>query len=382
VVVEDGMEGLTIARLASRMNASVGAIYRYFPSKEALIVGLQEMAIADFHTFLETRLAATDRLLEGVTSPVRALGRLMVAFRAYIDHARASPRPHRLVDTFLSFPEAILSDSEARAVNDRLLTPILDSFAALLAEASAVGAIEPADDVQRTHVAWAFAHGLDHFHKRDRISPEPLKLEALLPIARTALLRGFGARTELLAQAEKLVAPCALGARHRPFSVRADDELPPQVGPGERLEARAIAGERLEPVHAGAGLHDVQAGGVDVGVGREGHDPVGLDAREEALGRQAGRDQAERVAHLVRQDGGQGERAELHEEVVELAAVAVVVEIGDVLGGEVSADEGRVVRAGAEGDTADGGPQIGDEQHAEGIAQDRAGERRRPDAKA
>jgi AcrR family transcriptional regulator len=207
VVVEDGMEGLTIARLASRMNASVGAIYRYFPSKEALIVGLQEMAIADFHTFLETRLAATDRLLEGVTSPVRALGRLMVAFRAYIDHARASPRPHRLVDTFLSFPEAILSDSEARAVNDRLLTPILDSFAALLAEASAVGAIEPADDVQRTHVAWAFAHGLDHFHKRDRISPEPLKLEALLPIARTALLRGFGARTELLAQAEKLVAP-------------------------------------------------------------------------------------------------------------------------------------------------------------------------------
>lgn len=207
LVVEDGMEGLTIARLATRMSASVGAIYRYFPSKEALIVGLQEMAIADFHTFLEARLAATDRVFAGSPLPVRALGRLMVAFRAYIDHARASPRPHRLVDTFLSFPEAILSDSEARAVNDRLLTPILDAFAALLAQAAAVGAIEAADDVQRTHVAWAFAHGLDHFHKRDRISPEPLKLEALLPIARNALLRGFGARTDLLAQAEGLLAP-------------------------------------------------------------------------------------------------------------------------------------------------------------------------------
>jgi len=206
LVVQDGVEGLTIARLASRMNASVGAVYRYFDSKEALLVGLQEMAIADFHHFMLDRLARSEPRLAEASPRARALARLMIAFSAYVEHAASSPRPHRLVDTFLSFPEAVLSDEEARSIGERLLAPILGAFAELLEEAVAARAIEPGNNVQRTYLAWAFVHGLDHFHKRDRISPVELQVKALLPIARAGLMRSFGAEASATAEAERLLA--------------------------------------------------------------------------------------------------------------------------------------------------------------------------------
>ncbi|MFT7579966.1 MAG: AcrR family transcriptional regulator, partial [Myxococcota bacterium] len=40
IVLDEGIEALTIARIAARLDAAVGALYRYFPGKEALIVGL------------------------------------------------------------------------------------------------------------------------------------------------------------------------------------------------------------------------------------------------------------------------------------------------------------------------------------------------------
>jgi AcrR family transcriptional regulator len=207
LVVQDGLEGLTIARLASRMNASVGAVYRYFPSKEALLVGLQEIAISDFNAYMQQRLQEVEASLDPAKSPkASALARIMVAFGSYIEHAESSPRPHRLVDTFLSFPEAVLSDSEARSVGERLLAPILGSVADLLSAAVAAGALEPGDSIQRTHLAWAYVHGLDHFRKRDRINPEALKVATLLPIAYAGFLRAFGAKPEVIAEARRFLS--------------------------------------------------------------------------------------------------------------------------------------------------------------------------------
>ena len=59
-----------------------------------------------------------------------------------------------------------------------------------------------------------------------------------------------------------------------------------------------------------------------MGVGREGDGPVGLDASEEAFGWGAERDQAERVADLVGEDGGKRERAELDDNAVAVGALA------------------------------------------------------------
>lgn len=206
LVVEDGMEGLTIARLANRIGGSVGALYRYFESKEELVVGLQEMAIADFREFLDRRLAAqAEAFPEDVSPRVAALAKIMSAVAAYVDHADGSPQPHRLVDLFLSTPDAVLSDEDARAVGQRVIMPILEIVGGLLALAVQVGALAPGHVEQRTHLAWAFVHGLDHFRKRDRLNGEHLQVQVLLPLAVRTLLAGFGAQTADLDQAEALV---------------------------------------------------------------------------------------------------------------------------------------------------------------------------------
>ncbi len=210
IVVEEGMEGLTIGRLASRMKASIGAVYRYFPSKESLIVSLQELAIADFQAFLTERLGQLEgRLGSEQSNGTRALARLMTAFQAYIDHAEVSPRSHRLVDTFLSFPDVILSAAEALSINQRLVAPLLEVYKRLLGEATAAGVLEPGDDLQRTHLAWACVHGLDHFRKRDRLNPPNLQLKVLLPLARGGLLRAFGAKPADILAAERIIEASA-----------------------------------------------------------------------------------------------------------------------------------------------------------------------------
>lgn len=206
LVVEDGLEGLTIARLANRVGSSVGALYRYFEGKEEMIVGLQELAIADFRAFMDARLTELEAKLPPSASPsVVALVNLAAAIGSYVQHRDGSPNAHRLVDLFLSAPEAVLSDDEARAIAVRVVEPILGRVGALLHEAVKAGALADGDPAQRTHLAWAFVHGLDHFRKRDRINGANLQVRVLQPIALRTLLMAWGAKPAELDQALTLV---------------------------------------------------------------------------------------------------------------------------------------------------------------------------------
>jgi len=205
LVVADGIEGLTIARLANRIGGSVGALYRYFESKEELVFGLQEMAILDFRGYLERRVEE-HQVPAGTAPRVALLSRLMLVITAYVDHAGVSREMHRLVDHFLSTPDAILSDQHARAITDRVVGPILELVSGLLERAVVEGALAPGDAQQRTHLAWACMHGLDHFRKRDRINPPALQLKALLPVAVRTLMSGWGAASADLDAAQALVS--------------------------------------------------------------------------------------------------------------------------------------------------------------------------------
>jgi len=203
IIVADGFEGLTIARLAQRIGGSVGALYRYFESKEELVFGLQEMAIVDFRAYLEQRVTAlVERTPANVPERVALLARLMAIVAAYVEHADVSREMHRLVDHFLSTPEAVLSDDNARAITERVVGPILELVSGLLVAAVRAGSLAEGDAAQRTHLAWAFMHGLDHFRKRDRINGPALQVKVLVPVAVRTLLAGWGAKATDLAAAE------------------------------------------------------------------------------------------------------------------------------------------------------------------------------------
>jgi len=191
LVTEAGLEGLTLTRLAATVGTSPSALYRYFPNKEALLVDLQERAVASLLNRLEARVAGWE------AQRASALARVVGVFGVWREWAAEAPAEHRLLDAVLSAPGPLLSEESARRV-DGALQPVFAVIERVLEEAASAGALWPGDARQRVYVAWAALHGLDHMRKRDRIQPTRLQTPALERALYGVLLRGWGASRQLV----------------------------------------------------------------------------------------------------------------------------------------------------------------------------------------
>ena len=178
MVVEEGLGALTVQGLARRMRSAVGAMYRYFSGKDALVLALQERAVGRFAEHLDAELSG------------RGLERVLSAFFAWHSFAEVEPALYGLLDAALSSPAKLLDDEGARALDTRL-REVLSVCAGTLEAAAKEGLLDPGDPRLRTYALWAAMHGVEHFQKRDDYaelrSPE-LRQELLL-----TLLRGWGA---------------------------------------------------------------------------------------------------------------------------------------------------------------------------------------------
>ena len=200
IALRDGPEKLTIAKLAARIDAAVGALYRYFPSKDALVAAMQHRAVDQLRSDLQAVFADVDRRLCQQPPAIAALAGAVAIAPAYLAQADLRPRRHRLIDAWVSSPSPLLSDTDARAVNETL-APILALVVNRLQRATDAGALRSGDQLARAHVLWALVHGLSHFRKRDRIQPQALQVAALLTSGLQALLVGWGAPSQEAARA-------------------------------------------------------------------------------------------------------------------------------------------------------------------------------------
>jgi AcrR family transcriptional regulator len=193
IILEVGLDGLTMNLLAKRLGTSPSSLYRYYPSKEAILVALQVEAIGEIEDELLSRLAAFDR--EQSASPdVRtdALKRCLLAFDVYARGGEEGATREGLIDAFLSQPKPFLSVIQAQEVNRRL-SRVLALCVRVLDKAVDAGALEAGDNEQRSHLLWASLHGLGQFKKRDRIQPEKLRAQALKRALYRSVFQGFGA---------------------------------------------------------------------------------------------------------------------------------------------------------------------------------------------
>lgn len=198
LVVESGLEALTIARLAERLDCAVGALYRYFASKGDLLRALQEQAIAALADDLTAALAGA-RDPRRLSPSAAALLPLGVVCATYLTDAERAPARHHLIDASLSSPVPLLTDEQARGVDQRL-APLLGACAELIEAAVQAGALNPGDPRVRTHVLWAALHGLDQFRKRDRIQPPELRVRELAGALLQTTLVGWGAEPAAVAE--------------------------------------------------------------------------------------------------------------------------------------------------------------------------------------
>ena len=141
LILESGLEHLSLRKVAERAHFSPASIYEYFDSKEALIQTLAGRAIAQ----LEARMA---RVPKSLSAP-RRLARFA---SCYISFARECPEDFLLAFHRLPSKRTSPSQSAERSPYARLL--------AVAREGLADGSFAPVDAETIAYGGWAIAHGL------------------------------------------------------------------------------------------------------------------------------------------------------------------------------------------------------------------------------
>lgn len=200
LIAHEGLEALTLARVAQSLGLVTTALYRYFPSKDALLAALQRRAVTTIHAhFRETRARlATPRSAPEVAALVPLLG----VARAYVALPQTHADAFRLVSLLLGDPRRLVPDDEAVRTAP-LVAGFLSEVAELFAHAQEQRALDRDDALTRTVVLWATLHGLTQLEKLRRLAPHARDATALCDEATGALLRGFGADPAHLSRARR-----------------------------------------------------------------------------------------------------------------------------------------------------------------------------------
>lgn len=211
VLTEEGEGALTMQRLADELGYAIGAFYRYFSSKDALVLAVQRRVLELLAADLAAADARAQEHLErsrALTPEAAALTRLLVAARAYQTLVTRRPAHFALLSRWLADPAPLVATESALPLLPALFE-LFRAIPALFREAEARGALASGDAERRTFVLWSAMQGAMQLRKLARFGLPALAPEALGAEAVRALLIGWGAREEHLAdawrRAQKLV---------------------------------------------------------------------------------------------------------------------------------------------------------------------------------
>jgi len=175
LVAEGGLEGLTMARLAERVDYTPPALYRYVPSKGALIAELNRMVLADHRARLAAAWAEVD-------DPCAALH---IAAEQLVAHAAERPEAFGLVAITLADPRRLVDDDVPAHLPE--VVGLVGDLAAWLERGVAQGQLAPGEARPRA-VRWLFAlFGTLQLAKLARFDPRLSPDHVTLPLARDLL---------------------------------------------------------------------------------------------------------------------------------------------------------------------------------------------------
>jgi AcrR family transcriptional regulator len=181
VVFDEGVEALSVKRVADLADYTPGALYRYFPSKDALLT------------------AVVVRLVEGLATELRRadgapLERIVAITRAYHAFSHREPHSFALVASMLGDPRVLMGDEEDAA---KVLDAVVRALAPLvlaLDEAAKTGALSPGDATERALMLFASLQGALMLRKQERRAPGIVDTDRLFHATLRTLLIGLGAK--------------------------------------------------------------------------------------------------------------------------------------------------------------------------------------------
>lgn len=204
IATDEGLHGLTMQRLADEVDAAVGTVYTYFPSKGALVAEVQREAVERLMaSYLQLRPLIEERTAD-LAPEVAALAHLVGFARFCIESVDTLPQEQRLLQQLMYDADQVVPTEEGARVLPAVLR-LLDLARQRFAAAVEVGALQPADPMDRTVVLASALNGVLQVGKLARWDAELLDGVRLARLLIDDLLLGWGAGLSELAGAHAAI---------------------------------------------------------------------------------------------------------------------------------------------------------------------------------
>lgn len=206
ILEKEGLDGLTMGVLAKALGVVPAALYRYFPSKDALLSALQRRAITVVHERMREALVLIEQKTARLAPDAASLTKVLGVAVLYLDLPRSEPQTHFLLALLVGDPRPLLSPAEGRRTAPVLMA-LLSDVDSLFREAAETRALDAGDSFERTLAFWAVLQGTLALEKARRIAPNLPNPRRVAADAVTAMLTGWGATPRTLALARKKTLP-------------------------------------------------------------------------------------------------------------------------------------------------------------------------------
>ncbi len=197
-IAEEGIDGLSMNRLARSLGFTPGALYRYFASRDVLVATLAIEVIDE--------LGATLRLLARLAPDDDPLQRVLLLVDGYREYSVGRPNHFAFLSTLVGDPRVlVVSEAEARKVMGAIARA-LEPVAVALVDAVDAGCLAPGDAAERALVLFASVQGTLQMRKQARVAGDRIDVDRMLAGLLEALLRGWGVDARLLRRTRESVA--------------------------------------------------------------------------------------------------------------------------------------------------------------------------------
>ena len=160
LVAEGGLEGVTIQAIADAMDLTVGALYRYFPSKSGILGALTRRTLNE--------LAAA--LMSVTSEEQESIDNLLRIAHMHVEFSRAKPAHFLLISQMMTSPRIVLPPSERQVAMEpafKLIAFIESQFVAAQAEKQ----IKDGDARAYALMFWSSIQGALQLDKLARLDP-------------------------------------------------------------------------------------------------------------------------------------------------------------------------------------------------------------------
>jgi len=193
IVVHEGLAAMTTPRLAKVIGYTPAALYRYFDSKEALLLALETRTAERFYAdFFAAFAKAREGSTNSRTPKVQALAEIVRLARTYATVAAAEPKRFQLVSTLVTGDRSWIQGSSADRLREQFRPRVVEVIGYFF-EAEQVGALAPGDAVRRAMTLWVALHAILAATPMAAAHRDLLDIEGMRQELVRALLVGWGA---------------------------------------------------------------------------------------------------------------------------------------------------------------------------------------------